>query len=100
MLKKLQEEYDYIIIDSPPMSLTADAENIIDQVDASLLIVRQDKTFIAEINDTIDLLTDSDAYFAGCILNDYRTIQSDLLSDKLPKSKKYDNYGAYYYSNT
>lgn len=101
MLEKLYEEYDYIIIDSPPMSLTADAENIIDRVDASLLIVRQDKTFIAEINDTIDLLVDSDAYFAGCILNDYRTVRgtSGFLSDKLPKSKKYENYGAYYYSD-
>lgn len=101
MLKRLYDEYDYIIIDSPPMSLTADAENILDRIDASLLIVRQDKTFIAEINDTIDLLTDSDAYFAGCILNDFRTVQGILgLTDKLPKSKKYGHYGAYYYSDS
>ena len=100
MIETIYDAYDYIIIDSPPMSLTADAENIIDLVDSSILIVRQDKTYIAEINDTIDLLTDSQAYFAGCILNDYRTIQGDVLPDKLPKSKKYENYGAYYYSNT
>ena len=96
MIETIYDAYDYIIIDSPPMSLTADAENIIDLVDSSILIVRQDKTYIAEINDTIDLLTDSQAYFAGCILNDYRTIQGDVLPDKLPKSKKYENYGAYY----
>lgn len=99
MLKAAYDEYDYIILDSPPMSLTADAENIIDLVDASLLVVRQDKTYIAEINDSIDLLTDSDAYFAGCILNDYRTLGTVLPLGRLPVSKKYGNYNAYYYSS-
>ena len=98
MMTRLYDEYDYIILDSPPMSLTADAENIIDLVDASVLVVRQDKTYIAEINDTIDLLTDSDAYFAGCILNDFRTLNISMMSNKLPMSKKYESYAAYYYS--
>ena len=98
MMTRLYDEYDYIILDSPPMSLTADAENIIDLVDASVLVVRQDKTYIAEINDTIDLLTDSDAYFAGCILNDFRTLNISMMSNKLPISKKYESYAAYYYS--
>ena len=98
MMTRLYDEYDYIILDSPPMSLTADAENIIDLVDASVLVVRQDKTYIAEINDTIDLLTDSDAYFAGCILNDFRTLNISMMSNKLPMSKKYESYAAYSYS--
>ena len=99
MMKRVYNEYDYIILDSPPMSLTADAENIIDKVDASVLVVRQDKTYIAEINDTIDLLTDSDSYFAGCILNDFSSIGGNTLSAKLPISKKYASEAAYYYSS-
>lgn len=98
MLRRLYEQFDYIIIDSPPMLLTADAENIVDEVDVSILVVMQDKTFIAEINDTIDLLTDTDAYFAGCILNGYRSIRTDLLPESL-LSKKYGNYGSYYYGS-
>ena len=99
MMKRVYNEYDYIILDSPPMSLTADAENIIDKVDASVLVVRQDKTYIAEINDTIDLLTDSDSYFAGCILNDFRSVSGNTFSAKLPISKKYASEAAYYYSS-
>lgn len=99
MMKRVYDEYDYIIFDSPPMSLTADAENIIDSVDASILVVRQDKTYIAEINDTIDLLVDSDSYFAGCILNDFRTVNGNTFINKLPIAKKYANEAAYYYSS-
>ncbi|TLV02392.1 GumC family protein [Dyadobacter luticola] len=58
LIKELREEYDYILIDSPPYGLVTDASIISDYVDASLYLVRFNYTLldhitrIAELNRT------------------------------------------------
>jgi len=61
---------DYVILDMPPMGYFADTEAILDTVDASVLVVRQDRTPACDINDGIDLLRGAKSRFLGCILND------------------------------
>ncbi len=43
-IKELKQTYDYIILDTPPLGLVADALELLDFVDASLYVVRQDYT--------------------------------------------------------
>ena len=43
-IAELKELYDYIILDTPPVGLVADALELKDYVDASLYVVRQDYT--------------------------------------------------------
>ena len=62
--------FDYVIVDSPPMALFADAEILADRVDASLLVVREDYTPACDINDAADTLRKADSKFLGVILND------------------------------
>ena len=62
--------FDYVILDTPPMGYFADAEALAEKVDASLLVVRQDHTAAADINDSIDILRASGSTFLGCVLND------------------------------
>lgn len=62
--------FDYVIIDTPPMGMFPDAEILADQVDASMLVVRQDYTAACDVNDAIDTLRQYKAAFLGCILND------------------------------
>lgn len=62
--------FDYVILDTPPMSFFADAEALAEKADGSLLVVRQDHTPACDINDTIDILRASGAGFLGCVLND------------------------------
>ena len=62
--------FDYVIIDTPPMGFFADAESLCDYSDASLLVVRQDITPAADVNDASDMLKNSKAKFLGCVLND------------------------------
>lgn len=61
---------DYVILDMPPMGYFADTEAILDNVDASVLVVRQDCTPACDINDGVDLLRHSKSRFLGCVLND------------------------------
>ena len=71
-LEKAREEFDFIVVDSSPMALVADAEAISKYTDASALVVRQDFVMTKDINDTIDVLRMQKASFIGCVLNGVR----------------------------
>lgn len=82
--------FDYVIIDSPPMSQMADAEVLADLSDMSVLVVSYDTVLAQDLNDAIDSLKDCRASFVGCILNQVRT---------LPGARRvvggYGGYGGY-----
>ncbi len=78
MMRRLVEvsrsHFDFVVIDTPPMSLMADAEVLADMADMSILVVKYDLDPAPQLNDTIDALRDCSAEFAGCILNEVRTV--------------------------
>lgn len=90
LIAVVRDHYDFVIVDSPPMSLMADAEVMADLADMSLLVVKYDTVLAEDLNDAIDALRDCHAQFAGCILNQVRT---------LPGSRRtiggYGGYGRY-----
>ncbi len=74
LLNVASKHFDYVIVDSPPMSLMADAEVLADRADLSVLVVRYDHSLAPELNDAIDSLRDCRAEFAGCVLNEVQTM--------------------------
>ena len=68
------KSFDYVIIDSPPMSIMADAEVLASLTDLSILVVGYDTVPTPEINDAIDSLRDCKAEFIGCVLNNVHTL--------------------------
>jgi capsular exopolysaccharide synthesis family protein len=44
LITELKENYDYIILDTPPIGLVADALELLEYADATLYVVRQDYT--------------------------------------------------------
>lgn len=86
--------FDYIILDTPPMGFFADTEALIDMVDATMLVVRQDRTPACDINDAADLLRRASSEFLGVILND--------MTASLTEGHRYGygyGYGQYGYGN-
>ena len=73
MLKAVSKFADYVVIDSPPTSLMADAEIMAEYADVSVLVVRQSTSPVKMINDTIDMLEESNSELLGCIYNDVKT---------------------------
>lgn len=70
LLHLLKKRYDYVIVDSSPMQLVADAEEIADMVDASILVVRQHYVEAKQINDGIDALNSKrHSRMIGCVFN-------------------------------
>lgn len=70
VVNSLRDDYDYIIVDTPPIALVSDIDDVISSVDASLVVVREDSAKAMIINDSIDILTRTDKPLLGAVLND------------------------------
>lgn len=74
MLRVLRENFDYVILDTPPMGYFTDSELLADMADASVLVLRQDVVTDLAANDVIDSLRRCKARFLGFIFNDVHTL--------------------------
>ncbi len=86
-ITSLREQFDFIIIDTPPCGITVDAEIVSENADAMLLVVHQDVVPVSEINDHLEAF--SKTYVAGCILNNVRTLRKVASSTTTDNSKYY-----------
>lgn len=85
-----RREFDYVILDMPPMSVVADTEAVADLADASLLLIRQNTATASAVNRGIASLEKCRAKPLGCVLNDVRTT---FLSSG--QGYRYGSYGGY-----
>lgn len=65
----LRKEADYVIVDTPPSSIVADAAALVRHVDAGIFVIRQDYAPIEQIREGIGILHDTGLRLAGCVLN-------------------------------
>lgn len=72
-LEAMKKEMDFIILDTPPMMLAADAEGLERAADASVLVVREDWNTIRDLNDCMEFMQEGSDDFLGYILNDHQT---------------------------
>lgn len=71
IIEGFSEDADYIVIDTAPISLVSDAEELATMVDTSVIVVRQHMVEAREINDTIDALGGRE-HMLGCVFNNAR----------------------------
>lgn len=69
ILEEAQEWADYIIIDTSPVSIMADASVLAKYVDSVLFVIREDYTPKDKITIGIERIMESEAKLMGCILN-------------------------------
>lgn len=69
-IDSIKAKADFVLIDTPPTSVCADAMGIMKLSDKAILVVRTDCVDAADINDTIMTVRNIDGSLAGCILND------------------------------
>lgn len=88
--------YDYIIIDTPPVHLMADAGIAAGYADTSILVVRHDYVTIDEARDSMETLQNANTDVLGCILNQVRGVP--LFSSRYGYGYGYGYYNRYGYS--
>ena len=84
LLDRLKEEYDYVIIDSPPVQAVTDSQVLSTKVDATILVIKVEKTKKESVRNSIKLLKQVNANIIGTVLNGIDTKRSNYY---------------YYYSN-
>jgi capsular exopolysaccharide synthesis family protein len=65
-----RDSMDYIILDTAPLALTSDTEDMVRLADATALVVREDFVLASAVNDAIDRLESAGGVLLGCVLND------------------------------
>lgn len=70
LLADIRAKADFVLIDTPPASASADAAGLVRMADRAILTVRTDHSTVADINDTLAILSGIGGNLAGCVLND------------------------------
>jgi capsular exopolysaccharide synthesis family protein len=83
-------EFDFVLLDMPPMSVVSDAETVAAYADSILLVVRQNAARTAGINRAVADLEGTKTKILGCVLND---VHATFISSG--QGYRYGSYGGY-----
>lgn len=92
LLDRVRDEFDFVVLDLPPISAASDAEAMKHLADVSLLVVRQNMASAKAVNKAIAALDGGRAKMMGSVLN-------NVLSTRLTSGQghKYGYYSKYKY---
>lgn len=68
-LEKLRENFDYVILDTPPVQAVTDSQILSTKADGTILVVRAERTKKESVNNAINLLKKVNANIIGTVLN-------------------------------
>lgn len=100
LLKELRKRYDYIILDTPPVNLIADAQCLAKESDINIFIVRSEHTNKAALKVALSELAERNDIKINFVLNDIKTT-----AQKYGYGSRYDKgyygygYGYGYFDN-
>lgn len=86
-LSKVREKYDYVLIDTPPLSQVIDSAIVAAECDGTILVIASEKTHYRQVFDALDQLKRSDCRILGAVRN---------CADNKGK-KRYGSKKGYYY---
>lgn len=88
VLNELEKQFDYVILDTSPAAMLADASAVARCADGAVYVVKQDYARIERITEGLDMLTFARVPVLGAILNH---------AERMPGS--YNGYGGYRYGH-
>ena len=91
-IQKIKDNYDYIIIDCPPLGLVIDAAIIGHQSDGAIIVVEAGKTKYRLVQNVKDQLENSGVSVLGVVLNKVERKNQKGYYNKYYGSQKYEGY--------
>jgi Mrp family chromosome partitioning ATPase len=89
LLAKQRKNYDYIVIDSPPVLLVSDAKILAGLVDATLLVFNAAATSRGAAQRSIRELKQVNTRIAGCVLFAAKAIKGGYFEEQFKSYRKY-----------
>ena len=99
LISALEKDFDFVIIDTAPLSHDSTVTDIIQKVDKTIMVVRTDTVNIDAINDYIATISKISPNLAGCILNDVHLNILPFSFTGNDESSRYSRYGYSRYSH-
>ena len=69
LIAHVAQQFDFVIIDSPPTSILADSMILASYADAAILTLRQDYASVSLADEVVQSLSESKAELVGCVFN-------------------------------
>jgi len=88
-LREHGRNYDYLVIDGPPVLLVSDAKVLAGLVDATVLVFNADATGRGAAQRTVRELDEVDAAIIGCVLFGARSIKGGYFQEQFKSYKRY-----------
>jgi Mrp family chromosome partitioning ATPase len=88
-----RDNFDFLVMDLPPMSVATDSESVLEFADGSMLVIRQNIVRADALNRAITALKRGKAKLTGCVLNN--VYGSFMSSGQGVKGTYYGRYGKY-----
>ena len=92
VLNWARKNFDFVVLDLPPVCVASDAEGIAALTDSCLLVVRQNAAVAPALNKAIASLEVQNANIMGCVLNN---VYASRLSDGSGYGNGYGGYHRY-----
>ena len=71
LIDQLKKEYDYVIIDTPPLLLVSDSLAITSHADGVVVVCRHEVSYLNDLNKVFNKLTFAKANLLGVVINEY-----------------------------
>jgi polysaccharide biosynthesis transport protein len=71
LLAKFRNEYDLVVIDSPPIIAVTDSEILSNMVDGTIIVVSADTTEVELMERAVELIRQENTHFLGTVLNNF-----------------------------
>ena len=92
VLNQLREQFDYIIVDLPPVNIVSDAISISSLISGMIVVIREEYTEKKELERCFRQLKLSNVNILGCVMNEAKSGGGSY-----GKYKKYKHYRHYKY---
>jgi len=89
LLKHQQENYDYVIVDGPPVLLVSDVKTLATFVDGNVLLFNASNTRRGAALRTIRELREVNAKIAGCVLFGVKAMKGGYFQEQFNSYRKY-----------
>jgi len=94
LLEALSEQFDYIVVDLPPVNIVSDALAISKLITGMVVVIREDYTEKKELEHCFRQLKLSNVNVLGCVMNEAKNGKGSY--GKYKKYYKYYKYSSYY----
>lgn len=93
LLSKLENEYEYVVIDTPPVDIVSDVTIIGQKTDGVIVVTRQMYSNHKLLQETLNKLSFANCRMLGFVLNAYTVSHGKYYGGKYGYKYKYSKYG-------